>query len=141
MVEERGDQLCSWAASTGGKYSSFEAESMAGKEAARILARREDTGGVALVTDSESLVRAQEGESKEGRLGELRSVLWALRHESWVIKLLWFPVHYVLGGKERAVEEAKMEDYGAGGSAVEQEDEIEGYGEEEDGVNCRERRV
>ena len=61
------------------------------------MALREDTGGVALVTGSESLVRAKEGESEEGRLGELRSFLWALRQENWTMKILWVPDHYFLG--------------------------------------------
>ena len=71
------------------------------------MAKREDTAGVALVTDSESLVTAQEGESTEGRLGELRRVLLALRQHNWTMKLLWIPGDYVLGGNERADEEAK----------------------------------
>ena len=34
VVEERGDQLCSWAAPTDGRCSSFESETVAAKEAA-----------------------------------------------------------------------------------------------------------
>ena len=35
VEEERGDQLGSWAAPTGGRYSSFKADIKAEKEAAR----------------------------------------------------------------------------------------------------------
>ena len=59
VVEKRGDQLCLWAATAAARYSSSEAETVAAKEAARKLARWEDTGGFALVTYSESLVRAK----------------------------------------------------------------------------------
>ena len=90
VVEKGGDQLCSWAASAAARYSSFEAETVVAKEAARQMDRREDTGGVALVTGSETLVRAKERESEEGRLG-------ALRQESWTMKNLSVPGHYFLG--------------------------------------------
>ena len=39
VVKERGDQLCSWAVRTGERYSSFEAETVAAKEAAKEAAR------------------------------------------------------------------------------------------------------
>ena len=35
VLEQRGDQLRSWADPTGGRYSSFEAETVAAKEVAR----------------------------------------------------------------------------------------------------------
>ena len=107
VVEKRGDQLCSWAATAAARYSSFEAETVAATEVAWKLARQEDTGGFGLVTDSSSLVRAKEGESEEGRLGVLRSVLWALRQKSWTMKILWVPGHYFLGENERSEEEAR----------------------------------
>ena len=34
VVEKRGDQLCSWAATAAARYSSFEAETVAATEAA-----------------------------------------------------------------------------------------------------------
>ena len=38
---------------------------------------------------------------------ELRSVLWALRQESWTMKILWVPGHYFRGENERSAEEVK----------------------------------
>ena len=35
VVEKRGDQLCSWAATAAVKYSSFEAQTVVAKEVAR----------------------------------------------------------------------------------------------------------
>ena len=74
VVDKRGDQLCSWAATAAARYSSFEAETVAATEAAWLwwldqYPRQEDTGGFGLVTDSESLVRAKEGESEEAGWG------------------------------------------------------------------------
>ena len=85
----------------------FEAETGAAKEAARRLARRKDTGSVTLVTDSESLERAQEEESKEGRLEErpVGTETGELDHEASVGP----------GGNERADEEARR------GGRIEQE--------------------
>ena len=49
----------------------------------------------------------KERRGREGSLRELRSVMWALRQESWTMMIPLVPGHYFLGENERADEEAR----------------------------------